>query len=122
MSSPNKQAVNLFHKQFPTRAHRIVAVPFASGLVLLGGALLLGMELPKVLGALVFGALSLCLSLLDMRYMLGTGKGTGRLSGHINRANNPLSFVLHLLLHCIFVSLWGFLALAAMRRLVELAQ
>src|SRR5262245_34459247 len=101
-------------KQLPTRLHRLLAAPFLLGLALISASHIfeVGSLLPA--GLAVFGGSAFCFAIADVRHMLATRRGFGRLSSHVTEAANPVSFKLHVSLLLILACLWGVIFVAGL--------
>jgi hypothetical protein len=104
----------------PTNAHRLVALPFGASIMMFFIALFARSAILGALACALFGGAGAVLSMLDIRFMLKSGKGVGRLSAHVCSQQHPASFKLHIaalsLICCIqlIVLVWSVEAIGEM--------
>jgi hypothetical protein len=106
-------------KEIPARSHRLLGMLFLVGLPLIGIAVFFDSPVLGALAMTVFGGSACCIALADVRHLLTTRRGLGRLSGHISEERNPVSFKLHLILLGILACLWGTLFAYGFRALIS---
>lgn len=92
---------------FPTRVHRVLAVLCFAGMVLLVLAMSVDARAIAIAASLLFLGSASALSIADVRYLLTTRRGYGRVSGHITEEKNPVSFKLHVVLAGILAVFWA---------------
>ncbi len=101
--------------ELPSRLHRLLAVPFFVGLLLLLASLAFDARALGAFALVVFCASACGLAIADLRHLLTTRQGLGRRSGHITEAANPVSFKLHVGLLLFLAVLWGGLFVVGLR-------
>ena len=104
---------------FPTRVHRVLAVLCLVGMVSLVLAMSVDARSIGTAASLLFFGSASALSIADMRYLLTTRRGYGRVSGHITEEKNPVSFRLHVVLVGILAVFWAMAFMLGMRELAK---
>ena len=103
--------------ELPTRVHRIAGAALLVGVLLLLAGVGVDSEYLRRASLFTFAGAVCLLAAADVFYMLHTGQGIGRLSGHVHRLVNPKSFYLHIVIRLVLFVLFGVaLALAVALR------
>ena len=107
-------------EQLPTRLHRHLGVLLLFGVVLVIASQLLRFEALLPVGLTILGGAASVLAMADVRHMLTTRRGFGRLSSHITDAANPISFRLNVALMMILACLWGVVCAFGFREIISI--
>ncbi len=107
-------------EQLPTRLHRLFGVLLLFGVALILAGQFLSVKALLPVGVAMLGGAAFGLTMADVRQMLTTRRGFGRLSSHITEADNPTSFKLHIGLLLLLACLWGIVCAFGFREIISL--
>lgn len=104
---------------FPTRVHLVLAGLCFAGMISLVLAMAANARVVAMAALLLFLGSASGLSFADLRYLLTTRRGYGRVSGHITEEKNPISFRLHVVLAGVLAVFWAIAFILGVQELTK---